>query len=96
MRTLVCLPLNLSLPPSLFLSIFYPGRVVSNFIIQALEGKPLTVSDIISDAEQILTCPSHVCIQVFAPGTQTRSFMYVRYVAIPARIRFVWREEQTH
>ena len=45
------------------------GRVVSNFIMQALKG------ELISVGQWVVGCD--VVVKVYAPGNQTRSFMYI-------------------
>ena len=50
------------------------GRVVSNFVLQALQNEPITVS-----ANEIETkhCRSFSLVQIYGSGKQTRSFQYV-------------------
>lgn len=50
------------------------GRVVSNFIIQALQNEPLTVS---SGLFLIRLTIDGSLIQIYGDGQQTRSFQYV-------------------
>jgi UDP-glucuronate decarboxylase len=50
------------------------GRVVSNFVLQALQNEPITVSGNEIETKQYL---SFSLVQIYGSGKQTRSFQYV-------------------
>ncbi|TRY53762.1 hypothetical protein DNTS_013352 [Danionella cerebrum] len=66
------------------------GRVVSNFILQALQGEPLTDRLRVILLEDHTLKAMYVVVRVYGAGSQTRAFQYVRlqvetkgYSAIP-------------
>lgn len=51
------------------------GRVVSNFVLQALKGEDITVSRVSSPSGKALA--SDMIRQIYGDGSQTRSLLFV-------------------